>query len=106
MLEQRNKYQVIVSEQAAQMLVTHAAFLTDVSPDAAERLVVSFEKAAGSLEVMPKRCPWLTGKYLPRNTYRFLVFEKRYMIIFQIRDDIVYADYVVDSRQDYSWLFQ
>ncbi len=105
-MEQRNKYQVIVSEQATQMLVTHAAFLADVSPDAAEKLVVSFEKAAGSLEMMPKRCPWLTGEYLPRNTYRFLVFEKRYMIIFQIRDDIVYADYVVDSRQDYSWLFQ
>lgn len=80
--------------------------MADVSPDAAERLVVSFEKAAGSLEVMPKRCPWLTGEYLPRNTYRFLVFEKRYMIIFQIRDDIVYADYVVDSWQDYSRLFQ
>ena len=47
-MEQRNKYQVIVSEQATQMLVTHAAFLADVSPDAAERLVVSFEKAAGS----------------------------------------------------------
>ena len=33
-----------------------------------------------------------------------LLFEKRYMIIFQIIDEPVYADYVVDCRQDYRWL--
>lgn len=54
---------------------------------------------------MPQRCPWLTGEYIPRNAYRFILFEKRYMIIFQIIDDIVYADYVVDCRQDYDLLF-
>lgn len=30
--------------------------------------------------------------------------EKRYLLIFQIREDIVYVDYVVDCRQDYAWL--
>lgn len=38
--------------------------------------------------------------------YRFILFEKKYMIIFQIIDHIVYADYVVDCRQDYSWLIR
>lgn len=102
----QNKYQVIVSEQAKQMLVSHAAFLAQVSSDAANRLVDTFETAANSLESMPQRCPWLTGEYIPRNTYRFLVFEKQYLIIFQIQDNIVYADYVLDSRQDYSWLIR
>ena len=69
-MEQQNKYRVIVSERATQMLISHAAFLAQVSPEAAERLTA--------------------------------LFEKRYMIIFQIVDDIVYADYVVDCRQDYS----
>ena len=103
-MEQRNKYRVIVSERATQMLVSHVAFLSQVSPEAAERMTVEFEKAAHSLQLMPQRCPWLTGEYIPRNAYRFILFEKRYMIIFQIVDDIVYADYVVDCRQDYSWL--
>lgn len=103
-MKQQNKYRVIVSEQATQMLVSHVAFLAQVSPEAAERLTAEFEKAANSLELMPQRCPWLTGEYIPRNDYRFILFEKRYMIIFQIVDDIVYADYVVDCRQDYSWL--
>lgn len=106
-MEQQNKYRVIVSERATQMLISHAAFLAQVSPEAAERLTAEFEKtAANSLELMPQRCPWLTGEYIPRNACRFILFEKRYMIIFQIVDDIVYADYVVDCRQDYSWLIR
>ena len=84
-MEQQNKHRMIVSERATQMLVSHAAFLAQVSPEAAEQL---------------------TGEYIPRNAYRFIPFEKRYMIIFQIVDDIVYADYVVDCRQDYNWLIR
>ena len=105
-MEQQNKYCVIVSKQATQMLVSHAAFLAQVNPEAAERLTSEFEKTAHSLECMPHRCPWLTGEYIPRNVYRFIMFEKRYMIIFRIIDDIVYADYVVDCRQDYGWLIK
>lgn len=105
-MEKQNRYRVIVSERATQMLVSNAAFLAQVSPEAAERLTVEFEKAANSLEIMPQRCAWLTGEYIPRNAYRFIMFEKCYMIIFQIVDDIVYADYVVDCRQDYGWLIR
>ena len=54
-MENQSKYRVIVSEQATQMLVSHAAFLAQVSPEAAERLTVEFEKAASSLETMPQR---------------------------------------------------
>lgn len=105
-MKQQNKHRVIVSERATQMFVSHAAFLAQVSPEAAERLTIEFEKTANFLELMPQRCPWLTGEYIPRNAYRFIPFEKRYMIIFQIVDDIVYANYVVDCRQDYNWLIR
>ena len=33
-MEKQNKYRVVVSEQAKQMLVFHAAFLAQVSPPA------------------------------------------------------------------------
>ena len=105
-MEQQNKYRVIVSERATQMLVSHAAFLAQTSPEAAERLTAEFEKTANSLKLMPQRCPWLTGDYIPRHVYRFILFEKRYMVIFQIVDNTVYADYVVDCRQDYGWLIR
>ena len=105
-MEKQNSYRVIVSERAKQMLVSHAAFMAQVSVEAAERLTAEFEKAAHSLEVMPQRCPWFSGEYIPSHTYRFILFEKRYMILFQIVDNIVYADYVLDCRQDYSWLIR
>ena len=105
-MEQPNKYRVIVSQRAAQMLVSYAAFLAQSSPSAAERLTQEFEEAASSLETMPQRCPWLRGKYIPRNTYRYILFGKRYLLIFQIVDHTVYADYVVDCRQDYGWLIR
>lgn len=105
-MEKQSNYRVIVSERAKQMLVSHAAFLAQVSPEAAERLTVEFEKAANSLETMSQRCPWFAGKHIPRHTYRFILFEKRYMLLFQIVDNTVYADYVVDCRQDYSWLIR
>lgn len=88
------------------MLVSHAAFLARINPEAAERLTDEFEKAANSLETMPQRCPWLIGEYIPKNTYRFILFEKHYMIVFQVVDNIVYADYTVDCRQDYGWLIR
>lgn len=103
-MEKQSNYRVIVSERAKQMLVSHAAFLAQVSPEAAERLTVEFEKAANSLETLPQRCPWFSGEHIPQHTYRFILFEKRYMLLFQIVDNTVYADYVVDCRQDYSWL--
>ena len=65
---------------------------------------VEFEKTANSLEITPQRCLWLSGEYILKNAYRFILFEKFYMIIFQIIDDTVYADYVLDCRQDYGWL--
>ena len=97
-MEPQNNYRVIVSERAKHMLVSHAAFLAQVSPEAAERLVVAFEKTAGSLDTMPQRCPWFSG------VYRSILFEKRYLLLFQIVDGSVYVDYVLDCRQDYSWL--
>ena len=93
-MEGQNKYRVIVSDRATRMLVSHAAFLAQASPEAAERLTEAFEKTANSLA------------HIPRNAYRFILFEKRYMLIFQIKDDIVYVDYMVDCRQDYGWLIR
>ena len=93
-------YRVVVSERSTRMLVAHAAFLARVSPEAAEALTVAFEQAANSLESMPKRCPWYKDPSIPANVYRYLLFAKRYELIFQIREDAVYVDYVLDARQD------
>lgn len=104
-MEKQNKYNVIVSEEATQMLIYHAIFLGKVSESAAERLICSFEEIVGSLDTMPQRCPWLNSDDLPGNMYRYILFEKRYMAVFRILSNVVLIEYVIDCRQDYSWLF-
>lgn len=100
----RTEYTVTISPKAAQMMVEHAAFLAQVSTTAAEKLLVSFQTAANLLRDMPHRCAWLSVDYMPHNKYRFLLFEGRYMLIFQVRDNKVFVDYVLDCRRDYTWL--
>lgn len=101
-----DKFNVVVSKKATFMLISHAAFLAKVSADAAERLVGEFEKNANTLKNMPNRNPWLIADYIPRHQYRYITFEKRYLVIYQIIDNTVYIDYVLDCRQDYRWLFK
>lgn len=105
-MEQINKYNVIISERANEMLVSHAIFVAQINVSAALHLTSEFEKTANSLEFMPERCPYLKAEYLPKNTYRFIAFEKYYLLIYQIVEDNVFVDYVVDYRQNYEWLIR
>ena len=98
------KYTVKIQDPATNMLIYHTRFLAQVSESAAQRLVEEFYSKAKTLEYMPERCPWLTDDIIPRNKYRKLVFNKRYMLVFQVKGDKVYIDAIVDCRQDYSWL--
>jgi len=99
------EYQLVVSEETVQMIGRHAHFLYQSSASAAERLVETYEKAVSSLITLPQRCPWYKGSGVPQNKFRYLIFEKRYALLFQIKEDTVYVDYAVDCRQDLTWLF-
>ncbi|PTQ55083.1 MAG: Death on curing protein, Doc toxin [Candidatus Carbobacillus altaicus] len=97
-------YKVIISNEAAQMLVDHSRFLAQVSEKVALDLVAEFSAKAKSLEEFPERNPWISDPFIPSGKYRKLLMGKRYLLIYQIKGDIVYVDYVVDCRQDYGWL--
>ena len=94
-------YTVGISDRASEMLVYHARFLANVSETAAERLISEFELQAKSLRKQPERFPWLSHPMLPEHKYRKLLFEKRYLLIYQIKGGSVYIDAMVDCRQDY-----
>jgi hypothetical protein len=104
----KSNYTLRVSEQAAEMLVDHARFLARLSENAALRLIREFEKNTGKLEITPEIYPWLSDPLLTHHKYRKLLFEKRYLIIYQVKNggskSYVYIDAVVDCRQDYRWL--
>ncbi len=97
-------YKVVVSVEAAQMLVSHSRFLAQVSENAALHLIAEFEEKAKSLEIFPERNPLLSDPLIPSGKYRKLLMAKRYLLVYQVKGLVVYIDAVVDCRQDYAFL--
>jgi len=100
------QYKVVVSERTRQMLAGHIRFLAQKSPNAARKLKNDLLNAIRSLSQMPERCPFLSHELLPLNKYHKMFVEKRYLILYQIKDQTAFVDYIVDCRQDYGWLVQ
>lgn len=102
----KSQYKVIVSDRARQMLAGHVRFLTQKSPTAARKVKNELMNAIRFLSIMPERFPFLAAEFIPFNKYHKMFMEKWYLILYQIKDQIVYVDYIVDCRQDYKWLVQ
>ena len=105
MVEER-LYRVIISDRAQRMLGTHIRFLAKVSKSAATEKKQQLLQEIRSLSRMPQRFPFFEALYIPPNKYHKLYVENWYLILYQIRDDTVYVDYILDCRKEYSWLLQ
>lgn len=103
-MEKKVQYKVVVSDRARQMLAGHVRFLAQKSPTAARRTKNELMDAIRSLSTMPERFPFLNTEFIPLNKYHKMFVEKWYLILYQIKDQTVYVDYIVDCRQDYGWL--
>lgn len=106
MPELENKFQVIVSKRAAQQLVEHAVFMARLEERLARQLAADFWKAADSLQSFSYRNPILRSSVFVTEKYRKMVFGKWYLLIYQIKGERVFVEYVIDGRQDYQWLIQ
>ena len=98
------KYKVIVSDRAKRMLGAHIRFMAQVNKDAASTKKKEIITAIRSLNHMPQRFPFFEEAYIPPNKYHKMFIEKWYLILYQIQDDTVYVEYIVDCRKDYNWL--
>ena len=98
------RYKVIVSDRAKRMLGTHIRFMAQVNKQAAAAKKKEIMTAMRSLSQMPQRFPFFEELYITPNKYRKMFIEKWYLVLYQIQDDTVYVDYILDCRKDYSWL--
>ncbi len=105
-MDGNQKYKVIVSGKAMQMLGTHIRFLAQVNKEATKKKKEELMTAMRSLEQMPQRFPFFEEMYIPPNKYHKMFVKKWYLILYQIKDDTVYIDYILDCRKDYSWLIR
>lgn len=97
-------YEVIISEEARRQLGQCVLFIAKDNPEAAQRLRERLVSSIRSLTSMPARYPFFQEPYIPKNKYHKMFVENWYLILYQIRDQRVYVDVVIDCRQDYRWL--
>lgn len=98
------RYKVIVSDRAKRMLGTHIRFMAQANKQAAVAKKKEIMTAMRSLSQVPQRFPFFEGLYITPNKYHKLFIEKWYLVLYQIQDDTVYVEYILDCRKDYSWL--
>lgn len=103
-MEENKRYKVIVSDRAKRMLGTHIRFMAQVNKNAAAAKKEELIAAMRSLSQMPHRFPFFEETYIPPNKYHKMFVEKWYLVLYQIQDDTVYVEYILDCRKDYSWL--
>ena len=103
-MAESKRYKVIVSDRAKRMLGTHIRFMVQVNKQAAAAKKKEIMTAMRSLSQMPQRFPFFEELYITPNKYHKMFIEKWYLVLYQIQDDTVYIDYILDCRKDYSWL--
>ena len=100
------QYKVIISERAKEMIGMHIRFLAQVNKSAAIKLKNRLIDEIRALQEMPQRYPFFNENYIPANKYHKLYVENWFLVLYQIKDDTVYVDWIVDCRQDYQWLLR
>lgn len=103
-MPEHESYKVVISKRATQQLVDHAAFAAQLDEKLAYKLVSDFRQAAASLEHFPFRNPVMRSDVFAVEKYRKLIFDKYHILLYQIKEQTVYVEYVIDGRQDYQWL--
>ncbi len=98
------QYKVVVSDEARKMLKDHVYFLAKVNVDAAKELRGRIMDGIRGLAKMPERFPYLDEDNR-RSCYRKMMIPNWYLVIYLVADDTVYVEYILDGRQDHSWLF-
>lgn len=99
-------YKVIISDRALRMLGSHIKFLAIVNKKTASEKKQQIMSELRSLSSMPQRFPFFQEDYIPPNKYHKMFIDNWYLVLYQIKDDAVYVDYILDCRQEYSWLIK
>lgn len=103
-MAEHRKYKVIVSERAKRMLGMHIRFMAQVNKDAAAAKKKELMAAIRSLAQMPQRFPFFDEPYITPNKYHKMLVEKWYLVLYQVQDNTVYVDYILDCRKEYGWI--
>lgn len=97
-------YKVVISDRVKRILASHIRFMAQMDSDVAKAKKKEIMDAMRSLNQMPQRFPFFNETYIIPNKYRKMFIQKWYIVLYQIKDDTVYVDYIIDCRKNYAWL--
>ena len=101
-----DKMRVVVSDEALRQMGNCVLFIAGENLEAAQRLRQRLVEAVRSLEEMPARYPFFNEPYVPANKYHKMFVEKYYLVLYQVKDDHVFVDMILDARQELPWLLR
>ena len=96
----KNLFTVIVETSASDKIYKHFEFLARVSENATKKLLDKLLNDISNLEQMPYRNPVYEQLYFPIGKYRYMISSERYLVIYQVSNNIVYIDDIRDCRQE------
>ena len=99
-MNENPKNSVLVSGRARDMLYEHACFLAQVSVKAGEEQFDQFEEKITSLEEIPERCSYYYNPYIRSGKYQKLALGNYLLILFQVVNNTVYIDLIIDARAE------
>lgn len=100
------RFVVNMSDLALEMVKAHEAHLANFDPNSPRKFQTEFAKAVRGLDFMPQRYSRVYDDDETMGEMRKAWFyHNRYAVIFRIKGDTVTVEYVIDGRQDNSWLF-
>ena len=103
---QNKLYKVIISSEAKHGLEIIIRYVATNSIQASRKLRQDIIAEIKSLQLFPERNPFIEGEFIPYNKYHKLIIRRNYLVLYQIKDDAVLVEYVIDCRQDYQWLIR
>ena len=103
---QNKLYKVIISSEAKHGLGIIIRYVATNSIQASRKLRQDIIAEIKSLQLFPDRNPFIEGEFIPYNKYHKLIIRRNYLVLYQIKDDAVLVEYVIDCRQDYQWLIR
>ena len=95
------KYKVIVAEEALLMLGSFIDFIAAKDPKAASAWKNQFYNSIKTLSDFPFMYPILNLRDSILKKYHKCVVNKQVIILYQIEENNVYIDWIIESNQDF-----
>ena len=86
-----------ISEKARDDLLFYSSYKRKFSKSNSKKFLINFNSSIKLLKLFPYMYPKITSN----SEYRKILFNKNFLIIYLIDNDVIYIDSIVNCKQNY-----